>query len=182
MKKVKVTFWLLGFGCGIALAGIIGTLLTLRVDAHMEELSAQENNVNSVIEEWRTESQSNMETKTDKENPNDPELSERRQEEVEDTYSNQVAINNKEELTNENDMQTIDLKQETIESYYKVHIPNTSSASEICTILEKEGIVEDGKDFLKYIKEHKKQTRLRYGTLNLPKHADYETLLTLLLA
>lgn len=170
MKKVKVTFWLLGFGCGITLAGIIGTLLTLRVDAHMQELGRQENNTNNIAEESRIESQSNIESEKNKENPIDPVLSESIQK---DTNSNQVVI--------DNHTQTIETKEKIIESYCTVHIPNTSSASDICTILEEAGVVENGKDFLEYIKAHKKQTRLRNGTHNLPKHTDYETLLTLLL-
>lgn len=178
MKKVKVTFWLLGFGCGIALAGIVGTLLTLRVDARMQESSRQENNVNNVGEESRIESQSNMESEKNKENSIDSVLSESIQEDI---SSNQVVINNKEEHTRDNHLQAIERQEEIIESYCIVHIPNTSSASEICTLLEEAGIVENGKDFLEYIKAHKKQTRLRYGTLNLPNHTDYETLLTLLL-
>lgn len=178
MKKLKVTFWLLGFGCGIILAGIVGTLLTLRVDARVQEVNRKENNVNDIVEESRIESPNSLESERNTEALIDPVLNESIQK---DTNNNQIMINSKEEFNGDHPTQDIEAKEEIIESYYTVYIPSTSSASDICVILEEAGIVESGEDFLDYIKVHKKQTRLRHGTQNLPKHTDYETLLTLLL-
>lgn len=79
-------------------------------------------------------------------------------------------------------MPAIDTQQKEVKNYCEVYISDTSSASEICEILEEAGIVESGKDFHEYIKEHRKQTRLKDGMLNLPIQSDYETLLALLLA
>lgn len=177
MKNLKVTFWLLGFGCGIMLAGIVGTLLTLKVDAHMQEVNRKKNNVNNIIEESKIESPNSLESERHTEAPIDSVLNES----IQTDTNNDPIINSKEESDGEHPTQPIQAKEETTESYYTIYIPSTSSASDICILLEKAGIVESGEDFLSYIKVHKKQTQLRHGTQNLPKHTDYETLLTLLL-
>ena len=169
MKKVKVTFWLLGFGCGIALAGMIGTLFTLRIDSVIQ----QQTNVkeNTIIDEAKIERQNNTKEQSNEESSVDPVLSKNSQENLND---NQTTIDSY--------MPAIDTQQKEVNNYCEVYIPDTSSASEICEILEEAGIVESGKDFHEYIKEHRKQTRLKDGMLNLPIQSDYETLLALLLA
>jgi len=175
MKKVKVTFWLLGFGCGIALAGMIGTLLSLRIDGFVQQADVKESNSVSEIKE---ENQNDTNEQVTKENNIDLVLSEASQDQL---SGNQAVESNEEEPSLDNHTSMTGTQQELTEKYYEVFIPNNSSASEICAILEQVGIVESGKDFLSYIKEHKKQTRLKDGTLKLPMQTDYETLLALLL-
>ena len=48
MKKVKFTFWLLGFGCGMILTGMLGTLLTLKVD--FEVVSSQDDQTHNTMQ------------------------------------------------------------------------------------------------------------------------------------
>lgn len=124
MKKVKFTFWLLGFGCGVILAGIIGTFLSLRIN--LKTVGVEEKQIISALP------------------------------------SEEVAPKSEQEMC-------------------EVYIPYTSGASEICIILEKAGVVEDGESFLEYIKLHQKQTKLKNGEFLLPSKAEYETLLELLL-
>lgn len=175
MKKVKVTFWLLGFGCGIALAGMIGTLLTLRIDISSQRISTRENDV---VDELIKEKQDDVEKKSNEVSSIDssPDNGIER-----DDNNGQILMENEELSFAADDQTSIVEQQNEAETYREVSIPNASSANEICTILENAGIVENGKDFLSYIKEHKKQTRLKNGTLSLPTDASYETLLELLL-
>ncbi len=175
MKKVKVTFWLLGFGCGIALAGMIGTLLSLRIDAIVQYTNIAENNR---VDEIREENQEDATKQNAEESSADLVLSDADKEQL---STNEAVESNREEPFVDDHTSTISTEQEVTEKLYEVFIPNNSSASEICTILEEVGIVESGEDFLAYIREHKKQTRLKDGSLQLPMLADYETLLALLL-
>lgn len=166
MKKVKFTFWLLGFGCGMILTGMLGTLLTLKVD--FEVVSSQDDQIHNTMQPL---------TKENKEIEN---LSL----EESDTVSEDEPIkedNLIEDLVGEKE-NTLKLEESTIETQekYEVYIPDQSGASEICRILEQAGIIENGKDFLEYIKENEKQTKLKNGYLELPYNADYATLLELL--
>lgn len=166
MKKVKFTFWLLGFGCGMILTGMLGTLLTLKVD--FEVVSSQDDQTHNTMQPL---------TKEDKEIEN---LSL----EESDTVSEDEPIkedNLIEDLVGEKE-NTLKLEESTVETQekYEVYIPDQSGASEICRILEQAGIIENGKDFLEYIKENEKQTKLKNGYLELPYNADYATLLELL--
>lgn len=175
MKKVKVTFWLLGFGCGIALAGMIGTLLTLRIDTSSQRLSTRENDI---VDKQIKEQQDDTGEKSNEGSSIDSS----QDDSIEEDNNNGQIVNKNEDpsLATDDNMKIVEQQNEA-ETYREVYIPNASSANAICTILEKAGIVENGKDFLSYIKEHKKQTRLKNGTLSLPIDANYETLLELLL-
>ena len=64
-------------------------------------------------------------------------------------------------------------KSEQVVGKKGVTIPSRMSASEICTLLEKEGIVDDGKAFLDYIKKQKKQALLRAGYYELSVGGSY---------
>lgn len=174
MKKVKVTFWILGFGCGIALAGMIGTLLTLRIDTSSQRISTRENDS---VDEQIKEQQDDIEEKSDEGSSIDSS----HDNDIEEDNNGQIIMENEDPSFATDDKMSIVEQQKEVETYREVYIPNASSAQSICTILEKAGIVADGKDFLSYIKEHKKQTRLKNGTLNLPTDASYETLLELLI-
>lgn len=175
MKKVKVTFWLLGFGCGIALAGMIATLLTLRIDTSSQRISTRKSDV---LDEQIKENEDNVEEKNDERSSIESSDDNNIEKEIND---GRIAMEDKEQSFGNDDKTSVIEQQNKERDYYEVDIPNASSANEICIILEKAGIVEDGKDFLSYIKEHKKQTRLKNGRINLPSYADYETLLALLL-
>lgn len=178
MKKVKVTFWLLGFGCGIALAGMIGTLLSLRIDVMGQQASTKENTTLNKVSQ-REESQNPTDKQSVEGSHTDLAKGEEKEEQL---RGSEVEEAHMAESSADSHTSIITTDEETLEKHYEVFIPNNSSASQICSILEEVGVVESGKDFLTYIKEHKKQTRLKDGKLTLPVQADYETLLALLLA
>lgn len=164
MKKIKVTFWLLGFGCGITFSGIVGTWVTLQIDASIQQ-----------------ENQVSIENKNQQEKLKDS-IQNKEPLEGKDVNNNQVVVDNKEEIIGGEERKTIEESKEKTQDYYEVFIPSTSGASEICSILEAAGIIESGKEFHQYIKAQGKQAYLKDGTFKLPKDVDYETLLTLLLA
>lgn len=181
MKKIKVTFWLLGFGCGITFAGTIGTWVTLQIDASIHKENQEENEKNEKIQEFEAENEISLKNKSQQENLKDFEQ-DREYVEQKDVNNNQVMVDNKEELIGGDENKAIEKQEEKTEEYCEVFIPSTSGATDICSILEAAGVIESGKEFRRYIKEQEKQTYLKDGTFNLPKGADYETLLALLLA
>lgn len=166
MKKVKFTFWLLGFGCGMILTGMLGTLLTLKVD--FEVVSSQEDQKLSTMQSMTNEHEE-IEELTLEENE--------KVSEVNPTEEDDLTKDLVEEKKNISDIEESTIK---VQEKYEIYIPEQSGASEICTILEQAGLVENGKDFLGYIKENGKQTKLKNGYLELPYNADYATLLELL--
>lgn len=162
MKKVKVTFWIIGFGCGIVVTGIIGALLTLNVQQkEKDEVYAE----SPKLEESTIISPESISDESKQHN-----LVEDEQKKVENS-----AIE-----TNENQEQNnVDEQVKVIQN---VIIPSKLNASEICEILEKNGVVKDGDDFLKYVKEQKKQTYLKSGEYNLPVEASYDIILNKLIS
>ena len=181
MKKIKRTFWLLGFGCGITFAGTIGTWVTLQIDTGIEQSSQEQSKQNEKMEEFEAQNQTDLKNTSQKENLQDSEQAKEYRQEK-DVNNNQVVVDNKKELTGGEENKTIKEHEEKIEEYCEVFIPSTSGASDICSILESAGVIESGKEFRRYIKEQGKQTYLKDGTFSLPKGADYETLLALLLS
>ncbi|MDF2596068.1 MAG: aminodeoxychorismate lyase [Clostridia bacterium] len=72
--------------------------------------------------------------------------------------------------------------EEELEPVTKViYIPGNLTASQICIILEQEGIIEDAKEFSNYLIQNKKTTYLKDGTITLPTDASYEELMKQLL-
>ena len=181
MKKIKITFWLLGFGCGITLAGIAGTWMTLQIDASIQQENQDKNKTNPKTDNIQLENQTSIENKNQQENLKNP-IQNKEVLEEKEINNNQAVVDNKEELIGGDESKAVEESKEKIKDYYEVFIPNTSGASDICSILEAAGVIENGKEFHQYIKTQGKQAYLKDGTFKLPKNADYETLLALLLA
>lgn len=176
MKKIKVIFWVLGFGCGIVFSGIIGTWITLQVNVRIQNQSQGEIFVSDSAEETKIENQNPIQNDKSRESLIEDKSSIAEKE----VNNNQIVVNNNEELIGSGDNRGIEKNEKKQEDYCEIFIPSTSGASEICKILEEAGIVENGKAFHDYIKEKGKQAYLKDGHFTLPKDADYETLLALL--
>lgn len=68
-------------------------------------------------------------------------------------------------------------KESEVTTYKTITIKKAQSAVEVCSILEKEGIIEDQEAFLKYIVDNKKEKYMRIGTVVIPSNIDYKELL-----
>ena len=173
MKKVKLTFWLIGFGCGMVVTGMIGALLCLNIQTESKEQA------------YVIKGSMVNESKEEKE-----QMIQESQDEV-PKYSNEVDAKSESQIGAERTIHQQEQSQKTNEEletamqeekFCEVVIPNNLSASEICKVLEEKGIVEDGKAFLTYIKERKKQTYLKSGHYHLRMNASYEELLSELIS
>lgn len=178
MKKVKVTFWIMGFGCGIVLAGMIGTLVSLKTVGRIQEIQ-EENKITSQIEQQVTDQEfKNEDNKYKEQSSTLNEINNNSQ--MENINNNEAIANNKEESVGNTENESIETNNDKM--YQEVFIPSTSGSGDICRILEAAGVIEDGDAFHEYIKAKNKQKYLKDGTFSFPKDADYETLLKMLLA
>lgn len=187
MKRIKVTFWLLGFGCGMVCMGILGTWMTLKIGVDMQKEDQEQGRVHNSLEAPRNENLEDINGKdaNDKTDSLIEYAENKDNSQVKIINNNEMIVDNKEELVGGEERQNLEkneVEEVEIEGYCEVFIPSTSGAGDICTILEKAGVVEDGKEFHNYIKAQGKQAYLKDGTFTLPKHADYKKLLTLLVA
>ncbi len=155
-----MTYWLLGFGCGVILSGIVGAICSLNIqeynigvsnvtDPPMMEINNQEqfekiNNEN--IEEYKTEK-----------------------------YENEISSVEQESSK----VETVDPSIEVLETI-EVNIPSKSMATDIAKILEKAGVIEDSKAFVDFIKEKKKTTKLKSGKIIFTKNSSYDEILEIL--
>lgn len=155
-----MTYWLLGFGCGIILSGIVGAICSLNIqeynigvsnvtDPPMMEINNQEqfekiNNEN--IEEYKTEK-----------------------------YENEISSVEQESSK----VERVDPSIEVLETI-EVSIPSKSMATDIAKILEKAGVIEDSKAFVDFIKEKKKTTKLKSGKIIFTKNSSYDEILEIL--
>ena len=184
MKRMKVTFWLLGFGCGVVFMGILGTwiALTLQVDKEQETQVNNHNLLEEVIRDSE-ENEDDLESKDSLLNP----AEDKNNLQADIINNNEMIVDNKEELIGGEQLQILEENQATEqveeiieEAYCEVFIPSTSGSGDICRLLEAAGVVEDGEAFHEYIKVKGKQKYLKDGTFNFPKDANYETLLKIL--
>lgn len=166
MKKLKFTFWLLGFGCGVTVTGIIGAFVSLKIEAPKnDQVTIYEKKVEVTPSTQPTGELPVVMSESPKEEQvvNDTEKAsvEEKQEEIKKpTPEPSEAISQKEEIV-----------------YKAIDIPKSASAKQICDLLEKEGFIEDSEAFLDYIRSQKKQRFLLHGKLSLPVGASMEVLL-----
>ena len=153
MKKLKFTFWLLGFGCGVTVTGIIGVFVSLKIETPKNEQVA-------TYEKVVKEAPSMMPLEEIAEVTSESLKEEQMVNETEKSLEPSAAVN----------------EEETI-AYKVIDIPKSASAKEICELLEKEGVIEDSEAFLDYIRSKKKQRFLLYGKLSLPVGTSMEVLL-----
>jgi len=174
MKRLKLTFWILGFGCGMVVTGIIGTLLSLNIEVDTTKQSDKTEQVSEIKEESLVQKETGvLETVDAKETLNETTS-------INHTLSSEGKLGeHAEEQGESQETQQVEISQNEV---CEITIPSDLSASQICEILEKNNIVESGKDFLAYVKERKKQTYMQSGHYTLPIHADYEELLEQLIS
>ena len=173
MKKVKLTFWLIGFGCGIVVTGMIGALLCLNVKVEpKDQVYAINDSISNQLEEEKALMIQESQIETQK-HSNEVNAKSESQTVAETKFTQQDS-----DQKNNQDFGTV-IEEE---KFCEVVIPSNLSASEICKLLEEKGIVEDGKAFLAYIKERKKQTYLKSGHYNLQINVSYEELLSELIS
>lgn len=165
MKSVKLTFWLIGFGCGIIIAGIAGALITINVSGDEK---------NTVAGEVAVMSQEKSQVIEEEIPPHNEEI-------IQPNLLQNQAVN-------EEEVEQIEISEEEIENapnqadrFYEITIPSNVTASQICMMLQEHGIIENSDEFLAYIKERKKQTLLKSGRYKLPVGGTYEEILEELL-
>lgn len=177
MKKIKFIFWLLGFGCGVTVTGIIGTFLSLKIESPKIETSKSDQSMSydrvietapsvlpteetsaNISEAAKEEQMAKDSVKTPEEEP-------------------QEAVNAPNESANKTPEPSVVASDEKTMIYKEINIPKLASAKEICDLLAQEGFIEDSEAFLDYIRAQKKQRYLLHGNLNLPVGASMEVLL-----
>lgn len=173
MKRVKITFWILGFGCGVILTGIIGVLVSLKANYSVQKMLLEERYKEQQVEANQTNSVENH--KIQNEGASQEEQNEANKQVTSSVESKKPAKQDQNSAKDHSNVsnQASTQKAEQVVGKKGVTIPSRLSASEICTLLEKEGIVDDGKAFLDYIKKQKKQAYLRAGYYELSIGGSY---------
>lgn len=165
MKQIKMTYWLLGFGCGIILSGIVGTICTLNVQEYKISVSSTEElepiETNNQDEEIKPDNEKVEEYKTEK-------------------YEDEIQVSNQD--SSETDRLEVNAQiPEEIPEEIEIYIPSMSNATEIAGILEDAEIIDDSKAFIDFLKQNKKTTKLKHGKITFPKIVTYEEILSILL-
>lgn len=158
---MKKTYWLLGFGCGIVLSGIIGAIMALGIQEYSEEAAPE-------VEREMIQSNENL----DKGAINNETVDEYKTEKYEQdqTINEGVSTDIKVEE---------DIKVEAPETI-EVYVPERMIASEIAMLLEEYGVIEDAITFVEFVREQKKTTKLQDGKLIFDKNGSYEEILEIL--
>ena len=172
MKNRRMLYIILGFGCGLVLAGVVGLITSLNPQAYTisensqmqdnKESSASDIKDNNKVEEYKIEQYIN-ENVTEEDQGDEKETLKNQnigvvKNEVSEVTEDKKATNrhiaaNSEEQIVEN------------EDYIYVDIPKDFGATEICQLLEQEKIIENADEFLTYIREEDKQTKLLDGRI-----------------
>lgn len=160
MKKLKTTYWLLGFGCGIILSGIVGTVCSLNIRVETSGMNnselASDIKVQNEDEKKLIKYDAEEEYKTEK-------------------YKEENIKSDEELLV----VDEINDGSEVINTIL-VHIPSQSGATDIARILEEADIIDDAKAFISFIKDQNKATKLKHGEIMFTKKLTYEQVLEIL--
>ena len=168
MKNLKFTFWLIGFGCGIVVSGIVGTLFTINLEAHetkSEPSKLEAKQLNEGEEEANTDTGIKL-----------GQTEEIKKEKGSTNISEQILQENHDEVSTASTLKVIEKK------YCEIEIPKNVSAMEICYLLEQNNIIENKDTFLEYIKRKKMQGRLRAGKIKFPVLGEEEEVLNALIS
>ncbi|MGL4362278.1 MAG: hypothetical protein ACRCSG_03235 [Cellulosilyticaceae bacterium] len=165
-KRENWTYLLIGIGCGFVVSGIFMVVISLKIGQEVEHI----NNINKQEIQKLSNQLINLEKEIlEKEKLQEKEIQEKElQEKVENTNKNNL------------DEQISDAQTEEKEKI-KVVIPSYYDSVQITKYLEKNGIVEDGEKLHEMIKEQKKTTKLRTGTLYFNENASNSEVLDVLL-
>ena len=173
MKRLKLTFWIIGFGCGMVVSGIIGAVLTINVH-NSYEIETSNQIIGKTAQDKNEIEESNQVAST----PDVPEVNDN-EANKEDAHQKELELEpsdkKSEEVTSEETL--FNQIQTTKAQYSKVNIPKNITAKQICALLEENKIVASGDDFLAYINSKKKQCYLRNGEFSLPILGDYDEIL-----
>lgn len=171
-RKRQFIFGLIGLGCGMVLSGIFNLLIVLNTTEYkngitlnasqmmQEELNSENKQVEKEAAIEAT-GPSDLTTKSKQTNSSQKETQFKEDENV---ISSQKADNLLEDIEDE-------------DSVITVIIPEEQSATQICELLEVEGVIKDAKSFREYLSEKKMTTKLKEGTITLRKNMSYNELL-----
>lgn len=168
MKKIKLTFWIIGFGCGVMVTAMVGMILSLNMEQSTPQAALKTEPIikattKNVVEDNKQEQTINIKNEEDV-NIEEETL------EVKDT------LNQTEEMTHANASLENEEKEEP--KTCQITISDEFSGQDICNLLEEKGLVDDGEAFRHYIWSQNKQRALHSGTITLPYGLSYEELLS----
>ena len=149
-KNKKFIFWLIGFGCGMVLSGIIAILYSLNTKEYRQDFTST----------LTTQPSKQIELRED---------TEQKQQQTLQTSETTDAI----DTTTKPIMTTKETQSDTI----TVYIPKGISATEICSLLQEKDVIANANEFFEYVKEMNKTKRLKYGEIIFPRNANYEVVL-----
>lgn len=155
MKNLKFTFWLIGFGCGMVVSGIIGVLFTINLQAH-ETASEPIEIVTDQLKQRELEEEKKVEVK------NEQVIQDGKMRLDMDVNKQNSEITPSSELTTTSTIKVVQKK------YCEMEIPKNMSAVEICELLEEKGVISSSEAFLEYVKSQNMQSRLRAGKVKVP--------------
>ncbi|MDF2612661.1 MAG: endolytic transglycosylase MltG [Clostridia bacterium] len=171
----RFVFWLIGFGCGIILSGIIMIGFIFNTAEYQGQLADRVSN-----SEKEKNSPSAAESAADNSEINQI---------IDNTVNASVSDQESDEEDSKQQTDTItesalpEVKQEEKEQTITVYIPNNTNATKVCQLLEQEGVVQDGEDFLNFIIKNGKTKKLR-GNIEkvFPLNGDYDVILNILIS
>ncbi len=155
MKNLKFTFWLIGFGCGMVVSGIIGALFTINLEAH-ETNDEPIKIVTDQLKQRELEEEKKVEVKNG-------------QVIQDEKVRLDIDINKQNsEITPSPTLTTTSTLKVVQKKYCEIEIPKNISAVEICELLEEKGVISSSDVFLEYVKSQNMQSRLRAGKIKVP--------------
>ncbi len=171
-RKRQFIFGLIGLGCGMVLSGIFNLLIVLNTTEYKNGITL---NANQVLQEELKPENMQLEKETSIEVAGPIDLLTKPNE----TSSSQKETQFKEDENVINSQKADNLLEnvEDEESVITVIIPEKQSATQICELLEAEGVIKDAKSFREYLSEKKMTTKLKEGTIILRKNMSYDELL-----
>ena len=170
LRNNKFIFWLIGFGSGMILSGIVGAVCSLNINEYKTAVS----NIN-------------QENKVDKGMGSIAQKSEQLQQspqthskaEIAESLPVDTPVAKKQQLK-EQMLQTPVPSKETdtlSENTIEIDIPSYFTAQQIGELLEEKKIIDDSGKFIAYVREQKKTTKLRAGKYTVPLNSSYEEVL-----
>ncbi len=174
--KKKLIYGLIGFGCGVALSGIMMLVVVLNTEEYQQGLVNYQIRDRAYSPETEANKMINKDIIIDSANTSTN---------MEDRNSNAVVeilepVSTEQADSSQAEGLQEDMGQADEPQMITVIIPKHSSSERICQILEEQGVVADGEDFERYIRLNKRSKYLRSGPVVLPAHAEYDKLLEIL--
>lgn len=157
MKRIKMTFWIIGFGCGMMVTAMIGVLLSL----NLSTTKIEEPIVKAIVSESNDKQNKPNNIKKDETIVNI------------ESQENKALTEVQKEAEEEKKIETTD-KPKSCE----ITILDHYSGNDICQLLEEKGLVDNAESFRQYIWSQNKEKSLYSGTINIPYGLSYAELLS----